>query len=243
MEPNIKSSFIPSDTVQTKKSRGPINSGLTDIFVLGAIVLFIASLALGIGVFLYYQFLQSSLASKSEQIQRAEEAFEPGLIQELTRLDDRMRAGEAILHQHMAPSEIFALLQDLTLVNVSFSSFELAAADPGSISITLDGLARSVNSIALQADLFARHGAITSPIFSNINRDTQGVRFEVTALLNPAALRYANVHQARTQQASQPQQLQQPQQPPQQSQQTQPAQEQTAGEETQEDTSIPLFAP
>mgnify|MGYP007077386413 CR=1 FL=1 len=220
MESKITSSFIPTDTVRSGPSGPSYRSGGFDLLLLGGIILFVASVALAIGVFLYLQFEQASLASKSEQLQRAQEAFEPALIAELTRLDDRMIAAETILGQHIAPSELFRILEDLTLETISLTSLNFQANSGSGMEMNLTGIARSVNSIALQADLFGKHVAITSPIFSNINRDETGVLFDVAATLNPVALRYSNVFSTR----SQPAQLEQEELP-------------------QEETNIPFFAP
>ena len=220
MESKITSSFIPTDTVRRSPSGPSYKSGGFDLLLLGGIILFVASVALAIGVFLYLQFQQASLGSKSEQLQRAQEAFEPALIAELTRLDDRMIAAERILQQHIAPSELFRILEDLTLTTISLSSLNFQASSGAGMEIALTGVARSVNSIALQADLYGKHVAITSPIFSNINRDANGVLFDVSATLNPVSLRYQNVLSSR----SRPQQLPQQALP-------------------QEETNIPFFAP
>jgi len=192
MESKIKSTFIPRDTSQSdfrvSKKR---NGSTSDILVLLSIVLLVASLALGVAVFLYVKFLESSLTSKKEQLQRAEASFEPALIAELNRLDDRMRAGDEILESHIAPSVLFRILEDLTLNTVSFTSMQYIAERDAGIKVDFSGIARSVNSIALQADLFARHGAIVGPIFSDINREEKGVRFNLSAEINPSALRYS----------------------------------------------------
>ena len=52
------------------------------------------------------------------------------------------------------------------------------------------GVAQSVNSIALQAQIFSKNGIITSPIFSGIERQIDGVHFDFNALVNPAAINY-----------------------------------------------------
>ncbi|PIR86274.1 hypothetical protein COU13_01945 [Candidatus Kaiserbacteria bacterium CG10_big_fil_rev_8_21_14_0_10_43_70] len=220
MDSKITSSFIPTDTVRGGPDRPSYKSGGFDLLMLGGIILFIASVALAIGVFLYMQFVQASLSAKTEQLQRAQEAFEPALIAELTRLDDRMSAAESVLQQHIAPSELFRILEDLTLETISLTSLNFQANSGSSMEMTLAGVARSVNSIALQADLYGKHVAITSPIFSNINRDERGVLFDVSATLNPSALRYVNILSSRAKPAALPQ--------------VQPA---------QEETNIPFFAP
>ena len=194
MESNIKSSFIPRDTVTPGRSpRRYSGSGGADLLVLFSIVLLVASMALGVGVFLYVKFLESSLTNKAEQLSRAQASFEPALIAELNRLDDRMKAGEEILELHFAPSALFHILEQLTLSTISFQKLTFDAMDGNKLTLEMDGIARSVNSIALQSDLFGKHGAIVSPIFSNINRDQIGVRFTVGADVNPSALRYATL--------------------------------------------------
>lgn len=188
METGIKSSFIPQSPVVSptnKRRRG----GNFDFFVLLALVLFVASATLAVGVFLYVQFLQSSNTSKLDQLNRARQAFEPALIQELTRLDDRMRAADKVLAGHVAPSALFDLLEQLTLQTVAFSSFDFTTSD-NVITLTMLGLAQSVNSIALQADLLSRSGVIVNPIFSDINRQIGGVRFNFTADVRREALNY-----------------------------------------------------
>lgn len=194
MESGIQSSFIPKDagkaTVSPKLQQG---GGLGDLMFLGAIVLFVVSLALAGAVFLYNQYLKTSEASKVEQLQRAREAFEPALIQQLTRLDDRMRAADSVLSSHIAPTAFFLALQQATLSTVSFRSLELDATDPKKVTIKMPGVARSVNSIALQADLMSKNGVFTSPIFSNISRQADGVHFDLVASVNPATVNYVSL--------------------------------------------------
>lgn len=191
METGIKSSFIPQAPVVG--SSAPRRRGSSfDFLVLLALVLFVASATLAVGVFLYVQFLQSSNASKLEQLERAKAAFEPSLIQELTRLDDRMRAADEVLAQHIAPTTLFKLLEQLTLQTVSFSSFTFKTAND-TISLSMQGLAQSVNSIALQADLLSRSGTIVNPIFSDINRQIGGVRFNFTADVRREALLFRSL--------------------------------------------------
>ncbi|HEY4519538.1 MAG TPA: hypothetical protein VJH33_00665 [Candidatus Paceibacterota bacterium] len=192
MESKIQSSFIPDDArtiVRTPESSG----GIIDLLALIALVCFVASIALAVGVFLYGQYLSTSGASKSAQLERARKAFEPSLIQTLTRLDDRMHAAEDILGVHTAPSLFFNVLEQVTLTTIGFRTLKFEATDSQQAAISMRGVAESVNSIALQADLFTKNGLITSPIFSNIDREADGVHFDVSALLHPSAIRYMNL--------------------------------------------------
>lgn len=204
METGIKSSFIPqSPIVPGGTSR---RSGGFNFLTLLALVVFVASATLAVGVFLYAQYLSTSAASKLEQLNRAKQAFEPSLIQDLTRLDDRMRAADEVLSGHIAPSAVLHLLEQLTLQTISFSAFTFTVP-AGGPEITMQGIARSVNSIALQADLLSKSGVITNPIFSNIARQPEGVRFDFKASMQRGSIHYATTRDlpiAQPQEASQP---------------------------------------
>ncbi len=192
-ETSVPPSFIPHDTgVVTPVSRRR-SAGLSDLLLLCAIVLFVASAALAGGVFLYQQFLAAESASKLSQLERAKAAFQPSLIQELTRLDDRMHAADRILGSHVAPTAFFSALEKATLETISFQSLDFQSPDPQHMTIKMAGIAQSVNSIALQADLFSKNGVIASPIFSSIARQSDGVHFNLSAVLNPLSINYGTL--------------------------------------------------
>ncbi len=174
------------------RARARGTSGLNDLLLLFGIVALVASAALAGGVYLYEQYLNQQSAQEASQLQRAEAAFEPSLIEQITRLDDRMQAAEAILSNHTAPVAIFQALDQSTLQTISFSSFDLEVTDPQHISIKMQGVGQSVNSIALQAQIFSKSGVISDPIFSNISQQADGVHFDFTGDINPAAITYSS---------------------------------------------------
>lgn len=248
MESGIQSSFIPKDaSAQTPIPRRAEGGGLADLFFLLSIVLFVASLALAGAVFLYEQYAQSSSASKLDQLQRAKAAFEPSLIQELTRLDDRMRVAETLLNAHLAPTALFNALSQSTLATVSFQSLDFQAVDAQHLKIKMQGIARGVNSIALEGDIFSKNGIIANPIFSNISRQLDGVHFTLNAVVNPMTISYLAQQQAApasvspTTQIQQTQQIQQNQ--AQQPQQTSPFTGQPDTSSVQQSQSNSLLVP
>jgi Tfp pilus assembly protein PilN len=212
MESGIQSSFIPKDAGKASTSpRFERSGGLPDLLLLIAIVLFVASCALAGGVFLYQQYLSTSAESKLSQLKSAQEAFDPALIHEITRLDDRMRIADQVLGRHLAPTAIFLALQQATLSTISFTSLTIEASDPAQMKMEMQGIAQSVNSIALEADILSRNGVLTNPIFSGITRQQDGVHFKLEALINPAAINYvallsgaARATQQETQKAAPP---------------------------------------
>ncbi len=192
-ETNAPVSFIPQDTGAPYAGQRREGGGLNELLLLCAIVLLVASVALAAGVFVYQQYLATESSSKLEQLNRAKESFNPSLIHTLTRLDDRMKAAERILSAHTAPTAFFLALQQATLKTVSFRTLNLEMVDSQHISVQMAGVAQSVNSIALQADIFSKNGIITSPIFSGIARDKDGVHFNLAAMVNPAEINYASL--------------------------------------------------
>ncbi len=195
MDSPNQSSFIPHDAASLTggSSRGRQQGGLSDLILLLTIVMFVASIALGGSVFLYEEYLSTSAANKVEQLQRAKDAFEPSLIHTLTRLDDRMHVADQLLAEHIAPTAFFQILQQASLTTIEFKTLDFDAADKQRITIKMTGVAQSVNSIALQADLFSKNGTITNPIFSDINRQQDGVHFNLTALVNLASLNFVRL--------------------------------------------------
>lgn len=194
MESGIQSSFIPHDAAKSAPVPGqPSRGGLSELGLMVSIVILVASGALAGAVFLYEEYAKTSEKSKVEQLQRAKDAFEPSLIQDLTRLDDRMRAADVVITSHMAPIALFDALQAATLSTISFQTLDYLALDPQRITVKMSGIAQGVNSIALQADLFSKNGVITNPIFSDISRQADGVHFTLSALINPAAINYVQL--------------------------------------------------
>ena len=185
-------SFIPRETPSFSQSPRR-QKGIADLLTLLSIVLLVASVALGAGVFLYKEYLRSSASSKVSQLERAKAAFEPSLIRELTRLDDRMRSAGDVLGGHIAPTAFFRMLEQTTIASIAYASLDFEAIDAQHMTVKMDGVAGSVNAIALQADLFAKGGMITSPIFSNINRESDGIHFDLSARINPAAINYVQL--------------------------------------------------
>lgn len=205
METGIQSSFIPHDAGDIKITPPRIGgAGFAELILLVCIVLVVASGALAGAVFIYKQYLQTATNSKKEQLQRAKEAFDPSLIQQLTRLDDRMHAGSKVLAQHVAPSVFLEALSQATLTTIAFTSMTIDDNDLQHINVKFSGVAQSVNSIALQAQVFGKNSVIANPIFSNIGRQPDGVHFNLTVAVNPKSIGYDQMLSAANPQTTQP---------------------------------------
>jgi len=189
MEPPPQPSFIPHDA-DTSGAVRRSEAGLGDLLLMIGVVVLVASAVLAGGVFMYRQFLSSTISSQLSQLKTARQQFDPNLVRQLTRLDDRMQTADALLAVHLAPSTFFAALNQVTAQTVEFTSLDMQVQDPHRIMLKMSGVAQSVNSIAFQADLLSKSGVFTSPIFSNLDRQKDGVHFNLTAIVDASKINF-----------------------------------------------------
>ena len=190
MDPQVQASFIPKRSLDIgATNRG---GGFGGLIVLIALLFFIASLVAAGAAFAYQQYLQSAITSKAKSLTLAEGAYDPGSIQDLVRLDDRLTQAKILLDKHVAATGIFAFLSTQTLANVSFGSFDYSLGDNGSAKISMAGSADSFSTVALQSDQFDGNKLLKDVAFSGITADAQGhVSFTVSATVDPSVISYA----------------------------------------------------
>lgn len=193
MEPKFKTSFIPKQSLQ-QEALAPhqrfSSGGGHGVFFIVSFVLFLISLLGAGGVFFYSKYLESSIASKQEQLSLARAAFEPDTIEALSRVDSRIEAAKRILDAHIAPSVLFALLEQTTLRSVRFNSFTYTDS-PSGVMIELEGEARDFNGLALQSDVFGSNRVLRNPVVRNFDlTDTRDVTFSVSAQVDPAFIAF-----------------------------------------------------
>ena len=187
MDANTGTSFIPHDAGTPARSRRS-GGGLADVILMLAILAFAASAALAVGVFLYHQFLSTQANADLAKLASAEKQFQPELVDQLERLDKRMHSASSLLSKHLAPSAFFTILDAVTAKTISYSTLSFLVSD--TVKLDMDGVARSVNSVAFQADLLSKEPSFESPIFSNLDRQKDGVHFHLSTLINPDSINF-----------------------------------------------------
>ncbi len=191
MDPQVQASFIPKKSFDTGTARG--EGAFGSLFLLIAIFLLLASVAAAGGVYAYQRYLANSIVQQSDSLQKAEAAFDPGAIQDLSRMDSRINNALTLLQGHVAPSALFTFLSTQTLQSVQFTSFSYELQTNGSAKISLNGLADSFSAVALQSDQLNANKLLKGVVFSNIRVDTNGkIAFSVEMSLGSASLNYAN---------------------------------------------------
>ncbi len=188
MAEQFQTSFIPKKAVETKAPQGGFSGAGIASFV--GILVLVISVALAGGVFAYDIYLNNAVARKEAQLQQQRDAFAPEVIRDMARLSTKISVAENLLTQHIATSEVFNLLQTLTLQTVRFTSFAFSNTEKG-IQVTMQGEGLSFTSVALQADEFARNANLTGTVFSSFALNNVGnVTFSVITTINPKIISY-----------------------------------------------------
>src|SRR5271168_4520510 len=101
MELTSQTSFIPKKPLGSspRKSSSGVN-----IITLVAVILFLGSVTLAVGVFLYQEYLTTNLSSMKQSFTLNEQAFDPASITNLTTLSQRLTVAQELLKNHIAPS-------------------------------------------------------------------------------------------------------------------------------------------
>lgn len=116
------------------------------IFILG-VVAFIGSLFGAGGMYLYGRILTSRTEAKKAEVSKLEEELHPDLIDQIIALDKKLSSLATVLKEHVISSNTFKLLEENTLPQVRFTSYNLAV-DPRKMD--LNGEATSYTVLAQQ---------------------------------------------------------------------------------------------
>ncbi len=183
MDPQVQASFIPKKPLTPDRGgRG----GAYGLVFLVALLMFITSIVAAGATFLYTSYLNSSLASKKDSLQKYQDSFDLSTIDTLVRFDSRINQAQTILNQHVAPSAIFFFLAQQTLAKVQLGQFSYSIGTDGTPQLDFSGTADSFNTVALQSDQFSASKSLKNVIFSDISVEQSGaVGFHVTADVDP----------------------------------------------------------
>jgi hypothetical protein len=192
MDPQVQPSFIPKAALNAQARGG----GMGLLFLI-ALLIFVASIVAAGGAFGYTRILEGTIANKDASLRKAEGAFDANAIQDLLRLDMRLTQARQLLSTHVAPSAILSFLSTITLQRVQYTSFDYQLQADGSANVTLNGIADSFSSVALQSDQFGASKVLRDVIFSGISVGDSGkVNFSVTSSVEPSLILYSRNLQA-----------------------------------------------
>ncbi len=183
MDTRLRTSFIPKKNLILKGEAGGRIS--FNLFLSLGTIIFSLMIALAAGEYLYKIVIQKKIANEGVALEKARKSFEPSLIADVKRLDNRITSAKTVLENHIVVLPVFDMLEGLTLKTVRFTKFEYKNPKGVAPAIQLDGEAKSYASVALLSDSFAGDERIKNPVFSNLNlSDTGGVKFSFVASLD-----------------------------------------------------------
>jgi hypothetical protein len=189
MDPRFQTSFIPKKPI-AGESQSRVKT--INLFVLISTVIFVASIATAVGAFLYERVVASQIEQDKETLNRAREAFDPELIRKIVRLDERIETSQGLLTNHIGVSNLFDLLEKITLKTVRFKEFSLEHLAKDKTTLSMKGIAQGFVAVALQSDKFSADPLFKNTIVGDIALEPNGsVSFSVITSIDSAVISYA----------------------------------------------------
>jgi hypothetical protein len=198
MDPvGVPTSFIPKRPVSSEPVITHTRNRVVGLFTVLTVIIVIATIIAGAGVFLYERQLASQKIRLNQSISAARDGLGTEFVSDMKRLSARIEGVKSLLKTHIVVSPIFAALQDTTLRSIQYRTFGYEfTTDSGTkaqmVQVSLTGSAKNYATLALQSDAFSQNKLIKNPIFSNLTVDdkTGRVGFKLTFTVNPSDLSY-----------------------------------------------------
>ena len=173
MDQDFQTSFIPKKPMIEERA----SSSSVSLFTIVSIFIFASIILASGGLYFYKRILEKNIIKMEDDLNLAQARFEPSKILQLQVLDNRLIASNEILSKHIVVSPIFKVLQEVTLKNISYTKFSYDFNDSSKnnkVAISMTGIAKGYQSIALQSDIFAKYKYLIDPVFSNLLLDDKG---------------------------------------------------------------------
>jgi len=193
MEPKFQSSFIPKgplassgDPLRRQTGKDKEKSLLSFL----ALVIFIISVVLAVGIFGYKFYLKYSINKMGTNLDQARSTLKPEIIRDLVRLDNRLISTEDLISKHNVLTPVFEFLEVSTPRSVRFRDFRYSMTERG-IELQMKGEAQGYAALALQADIFSKSEYFKDSIFSDLILNDRGeVTFSFRTTVDPSLVSY-----------------------------------------------------
>lgn len=192
VETRFQTSFIPKRPVASGVAyRGePSHMGFLGLI---ALILVIAAAVVSGGLFFYEQFLNSSIASKDEELVVVLARLDKKALETFTDLGKKTQSAQTLLSRHPAFSRVTDFLAATTLTNVRFKDLTFDSLPGNPARVTLKGEAQGYAAVASQSNAFATANGVRSVSFSNLTLDEKGnVTFIAKLELDPTLFVYTS---------------------------------------------------
>lgn len=196
MDPKFRSSFIPKQPLTSKGHGNSARRSSFNLLTFISTVVFLVAIFGTAGAFVYQFLIERSINQKGIELQSVRTTIEPEQVEAFKQLDRKLSAVREILDNHLAMTELFNFLEQSTLQSIQFDTFSHILNLDGTLTIGMQGKARSFSSLVLQSDIFLQSGFIRDAAFSNFNLDESGnVSFNVQGTVDMINVSYQQTFQ------------------------------------------------
>ncbi|MBI2055515.1 MAG: PilN domain-containing protein [Candidatus Sungbacteria bacterium] len=170
------------------RSRQIVRQGSALLFNLSLVLFIVALIAFG-GLFFYRRVLETTRADWADQVKKREAEFNAeGGVGRLLDTASALGTARELIAKHVFPSNIFKLLEEVTLPRVQFSSFSYAR---DSRKIDLAGVAASYKTVADEVRILEAHPQIEKVDFGGLFvNDKNLVNFRLAVVFKPSLLSF-----------------------------------------------------
>lgn len=186
-----QTSFIPKQTTGAASGKATRPRRYFNVFGFIGSVIFLGSLVLAVGVYIYKDLSEETLAQKKLELDERRTAFSAGDIQSIRALDRRISVARTLLDAHLSPSLVFDALERRVVQGAYFNDFIYDRRESGSVEIVLNGEALRFNTLALLGRQLSQDTILRDFVFSDLAvTEADRVGFGVVVDADTAALRY-----------------------------------------------------
>ncbi len=185
MEPNTPvTSFIPKKSVvEESLPKRESSVGLMTAFV---VIAFLVTLVVGGGMFVWEKASRLQLESSKKNLEEQKAKFQPEVVGQFKRIDERMSVASELLSKHNSPLKFLSLLQSIVYKDVSFSGVTYTRNEKDGIKATFSGEAKDYQTIILQSDFLNTNKYIKEYTFTNLSPKENGrISFSLVLTLDP----------------------------------------------------------
>ncbi len=175
MDSNVPASFIPKKPLVQP---GQVKSGGgTSYLLIIVVVVFVAVVLTGLAEFVYDNILQGNLTDRQQTLKTDLNQFKPSLVDQLSRLDSRIKTAGLLINKHISVSTLLKGLGDVTLKTLRYTDFSYSTDVAGNMKVSMGGQAQDFASVDLQlANFNSLDGQryFKDVVFSNLSVDKTG---------------------------------------------------------------------
>ncbi|KKS28535.1 MAG: hypothetical protein UV60_C0027G0007 [Parcubacteria group bacterium GW2011_GWA2_43_11] len=200
MEPKFNTSFIPKKSLQadvsgaaTAKNRFVRRRDVHGPGYYLMFMVFLTSVVVSLGVFGYTKIVESNIQEKIARLERQKEAFDEETVAMLARADTHITNAKKILKEHIAVSELFTLLETITLIRVQYTEFEYTGEPNQTALATISGLSKNFQDVALQTEQYRLHPSLHKPVVRELERlEDNAVSFSIDVTADTGLISFSS---------------------------------------------------